>query len=359
MRVLHVVPALFGKSGIVGGAERYAYELARAMSRALPTTLAAFADTPNQRRDDSLEVRLLGPARYVRGQKGNPIAPGLLPLIARADVVHFHQQHVLASSVGAIAARILRRKTVVTDLGGGGWDLSGYVSTDRLFAAHLHISEYSRRIFGHEEKPWAHVILGGVDIDRFSPRNEREEKGDLPVVFVGRLLPHKSVHTVIDAVGADIPARILGTPSHAEYFDLLKLKASGRRVTFHTDNNDDAIISAYREALCVVLPSVYETIYGVASNVPELLGQTLLEGMACGVPAICTDVASMPEIVVDGQTGFVIPPNNPNKLRERLVWLRDHPAERRAMGIRARERIENVFRWDQVVERCVKVYRGL
>ena len=52
---------------------------------------------------------------------------------------------------------------------------------------------------------------------------------------------------------------------------------------------------------------------------PELLGQTLIEGMACGTPAICTDVASMPEVVEDGVTGFVVPPNDPAYLGAKLA----------------------------------------
>ena len=55
--------------------------------------------------------------------------------------------------------------------------------------------------------------------------------------------------------------------------------------------------------------------YGHESKVPELLGQTLLEGMACGALAICTAVASMPEVVTDGETGFVVPPNDPAAMR--------------------------------------------
>ena len=51
----------------------------------------------------------------------------------------------------------------VTDLGGGGFDVSAYVSTDRWFHGHLHISEYSRKVAGHERNPRARVILGGVD----------------------------------------------------------------------------------------------------------------------------------------------------------------------------------------------------
>ena len=91
----------------------------------------------------------------------------------------------------------------------------------------------------------------------------------------------------------------------------------------------------YRRALCVVLPSVYRTPAG-ETKVPELLGQTLLEGMACGAAAICTDVASMPEVVEDGVTGFVVPPNDPAAIGERLAWLARHRERAAVMGAAGR-----------------------
>jgi glycosyltransferase involved in cell wall biosynthesis len=80
--------------------------------------------------------------------------------------------------------------------------------------------------------------------------------------------------------------------------------------------------------------------------------------MACGAPAICTDVASMPEVVEDGVTGFVVPPNDPEALRRKLLWLREHPEQARAMGEAARRRVLERFTWTAVVERCLAIYRG-
>ena len=113
---------------------------------------------------------------------------------------------------------------------------------------------------------------------------------------------------------------------------------------------------AYRRSLCVVLPSVYDDMYGGRSLVPELLGQTLLEGMACGIPAVCTDVASMPEVVVDGATGFVVPPNAPQQLWARLKWLRENPEQARRMGEVARRHVLEKFTWPLVVDRCLEAY---
>ena len=115
-------------------------------------------------------------------------------------------------------------------------------------------------------------------------------------------------------------------------------------------------MNAYRQALCVVLPSVFESVFGEKHSLPELLGQTLLEGMACGTPAVTTTVASLPEVVEDGVTGFVVPPNDPIALRDRIRWLREHPAERDAMGRAARERVLRLFTWDAVVQRCLDIY---
>ncbi len=356
MRVLHIAPAIFGTKGVIGGAERYALELAKHMAAEVPTEFAVFGDEARTEQVGGLPVHVLGPATYVRGQKSNPFAASLLSEIRRADVIHCHQQHILASSIASLACRFTGRKVFVSDLGGGGWDISAYVSTDRWYHGHLHISEFSRSVFGHKDKPWAHVIYGGVDTEKFSPNPEVQREDT--VVFVGRLLPHKGVDDLIKAVPLDMRLEVIGRATDARYFDDLRALAQGKQVLFRTDCSDDQIIEAYRRASCVVLPSVYTTMYGDKSPVPELLGQTLLEGMACGAAAICTDVASMPEVVEDRVSGFVVPPNKPDALREKLTWLRDHPSESVSMGKAARERVVEKFTWPAVVRRCLNIYGG-
>jgi glycosyltransferase involved in cell wall biosynthesis len=66
----------------------------------------------------------------------------------------------------------------------------------------------------------------------------------------------------------------------------------------------------------------------------------------------------MPEIVEDGVTGFVVPPNDPVALRERLVWLVDHPIDAERIGAAARRRVLERFTWPAVVDRCLTIYRS-
>ena len=352
-RVLHVVPALFGSGGVVGGAERYALELARNMATAVPTRLLTFGDHERSFVEDALPIRVIGRTRYVRGQKFNPFSLSVLPELRGADIIHCHQKHIAISTFLGMAGRAARKRVFVTDLGGGGWDISSYVNTDRLFNGHLHISEYSRRVFRHSANRRARVIGGGVDVEKFSPtERERENR----VLYVGRLLPHKGIDVLIRAMPADLELEIIGRPYDSRYFNDLQRLAEGKRVTFRQDCEAAELIDAYRSALCIVLPSVYTDMYGATTTVPELLGQTLLEGMACGTPAIGTDVASIPEIIQEGASGFIVSPSDPIALGDRIARLAADRELVRRMGLGARERVLAGFRWDDVVGRCLEAY---
>jgi glycosyltransferase involved in cell wall biosynthesis len=356
MRVLHLVPALFGPAGIIGGAERYALELARHMAERVPTRLVTFGNSARETHIGQLEVRVIANAWHIRGQRTNPLSAAILTEVVKADVVHCHQQHVLMSSLAAAACRITGRRAFATELGGGGWDVSAYISTDRWFAGHLHISEYSRAVFGHATNPEARVILGGVDTARFCP--DPATPRSTAALFVGRVLPHKGLADLIAALPADMSLDIVGpVPDHA-FLDTLKRLAWGKGVSWHHGMDDVRLVDAYRRALCVVLPSVYRVNGGPEIKTPELLGQTLLEAMACGTPVIGTNVASLPEVVEDRVTGFVVPPGDHQALRDRLMWFASHREQAAAMGEAGRRRVLERFQWPEVVRRCLAAYES-
>ena len=196
------------------------------------------------------------------------------------------------------------------------------------------------------------MIFGGVDTSRFSPG---ETAGD-SVLFVGRILPHKGIHDLISAISPAVPLRIVGQPMDADYLRSLKDLVCGKQVTFVHDADDTALVGEYRRAACVVLPSVYRTPDGRTTQVPELLGQTLLEAMACGRPVICTEVASMPEVVVHQENGFVVPPGDPRALARAIDLVCVDRALAESMGRAGRQRVLEHFRWEQVVDRCLEAY---
>lgn len=357
-RVLHVVPASFRKAGgVLGGAERYVTELARHMAESVPTELLTFGPVAEEWTIGKLRVRVKQPWFHVRGQSHNPFYPPLWSAVGRADVVHFHQKHLLNSSYGALVCRLRGRKAFVTDLGGGGWDVSAYVETHAWYRAELHLSEHARSVAGRPPSPRDPVILGGVDTAKFAPGADAARPRDY-FLFVGRMLGHKGIDLLIEALQPDMRLIVVGQPYDRAYLADLMALARGKSVDFRSDVGDEALVDLYRGARAICLTSRYRDRYGRETRVPELLGQTLLEGMACATPCITTNVASLPEIVRAGVDGFVVEPEVA-AVADAMRTMWDQPERARQMGRAARERVLSTFTWDQVVARCLEAYRTL
>jgi glycosyltransferase involved in cell wall biosynthesis len=327
------------------------------MSTYVPTTLVSFDSRDDVREFGTLRRVILGRTHFVGGLEQNPINWRLVSELRAASVVHCHQEHVLSSTIAALYGRATGRPVFVTDHGGGGWDLSAYVDTYGFYSGHLHVSDFSRRVSGQSGRPQSNVVMAGVDSRRFSPEGSLPPSRSNVVVFVGRVLPHKGLENLIDALPRGLQLRIVGPSTDPGYLGSLLSLARGKGVEFAGAVPDHAIVSAYRAARCVVLPSVYRTRSGATTKVPELLGQTLLEGMACGRPVLCTNAGGMPEVVRHGETGFVVD-GDVGAIAEALSQLATDDQLVDRLGATAREDVVARFQWETVVERCLAHYRA-
>jgi glycosyltransferase involved in cell wall biosynthesis len=359
MKILHVTPTYFGDESYIGGGERYPYELAKAMSNRADVTYLTFSDQSSSSRDQDLLIEYV--PRSILFKKhpllGNPFSPTLIQKIYWADVIHCYQAHTLVTDMAITIGRLFRKKVFVTDLGGGHrYAPSGYLPILKWPNGFLLISDYSRNLwreFNSHVQQSMKVIYGGVDTEKFSPGNS--PKTDL-VLFVGRLLPHKGIDYLIDAMENTFPLSVVGRVYNQDYFHFLKQKSNGKKIQFETQIEDTALVERYRSALVTVLPSVYRTCYGDTTRVPELLGLVVLESMSCGTPVIVSDVASLPELVQDGVTGFVVPPNDPKAIQEKIHYLQSNRSFAVEMGKKGREFVLNNFQWNHVVEKCLDEY---
>lgn len=342
--------------GTLGGAERYALELAKAMAAREPTRLLSFGPTPRRFRIDELDVRVIGPATHVRGLAQNPVHRNLVGEVLGARIAHVHQQHTMAASATAGLRAMWRLPTFVTDHGGGGWNVSTYMNTDRWYRAHLHVSNFSRTMAGHADNVVSRVIYGGVDPLRFpyAPVGGSASRA----LFVGRVLPHKGVDWLIESLPQTMGLDVVG-PVDAQYLTFLRSLTDGKDVVFHGPVDDAVLADMYRASAVVVLPSVHRTRDGKTVRLPELLGQTLLEAMSVGRATICSDAGALPEVVTHGETGFVVPERDTDQLSARLQQLHENARLRETLGRRGHERARAHFSWDVVVDRCLDAYRSL
>jgi glycosyltransferase involved in cell wall biosynthesis len=108
-----------------------------------------------------------------------------------------------------------------------------------------------------------------------------------------------------------------------------------------------------------VLPSVERTCYGRDVRVSELLGLSILEAMASGTPVVASRVGGVPEIVVDGETGFLVPPGDVAALHDALARVLSDAALAQRLGANARALVLERFTWQRVAERCLEAYSDL
>lgn len=340
----------------VGGAERWVEETARALAAKIDLTVH-YMTAPGVEPDASDYTRCHS---YVAppGREADRLAlsRSLARAVARADVVHVHQYGAAIGHVVALQRRARRRPVFVTDLGSNAVRLGGRLGLHSLFSGFLEISQFATR---HCPPGRTRVIWGGVDVDRHRPG----AKDPFPfALFVGRLLPHKGIDGLIDALPDGRRLVIAGRPDlerHAGYYQLLRERAQGKDVRFAIDVSDAELASLYAAATVAVLPSVWVDVYGRRHDVPELLGLTLLEALASGTPVIGTDVASLPEIVRHGDTGRIVAAGDAPALRDALEFFLADPAGAAAAGERGRADVLARFTWDRVADRCLDAYTEL
>ncbi len=355
-RVLHIAPSYFSDRSYIGGGERYAMNLAEAVSAHVETVLVSFGDKRHSFRQGSLKVEVYPALGLMDGLAWDPISYDFLRELRDTDVVHCYQYKTIVTNLAILAGAILRKRIFVTDLAGVGYHFADMFPLADFVDGFLPISAYSAKTLPQFKR--TEIIYGGVDEHFVDGDVEDEQQRNRQALFVGRLLPHKGINYLIEGLDGDMPLEVIGRVYHDDYFKLLQQLARGKSVEFVTDAPDEKLIKAYRQSLVTVLPSVYVDVYGNRQEMPELLGLVMLESMASGTPVICTDVGGMPEFVVEGKTGFVVPPNNPQALRERVAYLFNNPEIALSMGREGKRKVSEQFTWDVVARRCLTAYRA-
>ncbi|MFN2489353.1 MAG: glycosyltransferase family 4 protein [Actinomycetota bacterium] len=358
MLVTHVAPTAFGSDGLYGGGERYPSELCRALARHVSCRLVTFGRRLSHERIDGLDVVKLPTITHLKGHPAHPIARGLGAATDGADVVHMHHMRSAPSRLGALTARRRRQHLVVTDhgLGGGGW--GGMLP--RMFDRFLVVSQYSAQMLAAPPAR-TRVIYGGADPDRFRPGDERRAG----ILFVGRMTPHKGLDVLLRAATTEMPVTVAGTRGHdrgepeRSYPKLLERLATGKEVSLVGAVPESELPALYRRAAVFVLPSLHDTCYGRHVAISELLGLSLIEAMASGTPVVCSRIGGTPEIVRDGETGYLIEPGDEEGLRARLEELLGNRRVARRMGEAARALVLESFTWEHTARRCLAAYGEL
>jgi glycosyltransferase involved in cell wall biosynthesis len=214
------------------------------------------------------------------------------------------------------------------------------------------------------------VVYCGVDLKRFSPDHAaqgerlRRDLGIVPgapvVGMVGRFERWKGQHVFLRAA-AHVRRRFPETVFLVVGDTLFGLqpgyKTELEQLALELGLKDSVRFLGFREDM----PALYAAMDVVvhASTTPEPLGLVILEAMACARAVVAADAGGPRETVLDGVTGFLTPPGDPESLAERLISLLEDPAQRSRMGQAGRRRVEECFGMDRMARLLEDAYLGV
>ncbi len=225
-------------------------------------------------------------------------------------------------------------------------------SASAVTATGLHLAQQTLRYLP-QDRPVT-VVPYGVDLERFAPAADREqERKPFVVGSVGRLSPEKGLEHLLEAArcllaeGVDLRVLLAGDgPSRARLERRAAEPPLAGRVEFLGEVEHDAVPEALRRLDVFVMPSTWEG-FGVAA----------LEASACGLPVVASAIHGIPDVVVSGRTGLLVPPRDPAALAAALRRLLEDPSLRRRLGQAGREFVAGAYRWQDNAAAMERVYR--
>jgi glycosyltransferase involved in cell wall biosynthesis len=184
----------------------------------------------------------------------------------------------------------------------------------------------------------------GQGISESEIETRAKEPGPLRILFLGNIIHRKGLHTLIEAISFQPSAFSLdvvgGSTAEPEYAREMqkrsKVSSLRSQVLFHGPLDNEDLIAKLKSAHVLVVPSSYEG-----------FGIVYLEGMAFGLPAIGTTGGGASEIIRDGETGYLVPPDDRVRLAERLTKLANDRDLLARLSVGALKRYRQQPTWEE------------
>ncbi len=195
-------------------------------------------------------------------------------------------------------------------------------------------------------------VPNGVDLEFFETDASPRETGPY-IFFIGRMVFQKGADILIEAfrkIEKEVPDIHLLMAGDGEDLERLRHQASdlSGRVLFHGAAKREIVPSLIRNSLFLVVPSRFEP-----------LGIVNIEAMAAGKAVVASRVDGIPEVVADGETGLLVPPEDPDALAEAILRLARDSSLREEMAQKGRIRAKAEFTWETIAKRYLDRFESL
>ena len=200
------------------------------------------------------------------------------------------------------------------------------------------------------------VISNAIELAEFTPPQHRDHQGPVRLLFAGRLSAAKSIDTLLETADClnerginNFELHLVGDGERRSHLERLTVERGlTKQVRFLGWVDRDKIVDIYRRADLYVTATTWE---GMPNSV--------LEGMACGLPVVATRASGLKELVREGGNGYLIDVNDTATFTDRLAELINNPYERQRMGKESRKIAEREFDWVHIAKQYVEIYEKL
>lgn len=185
--------------------------------------------------------------------------------------------------------------------------------------------------------------------------------GKFKILFVGRHIERKGICYLIEAAKYlprdQFEIRIVGVGDLTEELKKLASESAtpnSAEIIFTGKLSPEALANEYRTANVFTLPAIVDS-----KGDTEGLGVVLIEAMELGLPIVASNVGGIPDVVVDGISGILVPEKDPQALASAYKRLAAEPELVKQLLVGSRKRIAECFTWDGIIERQIAVYNKL
>ncbi|MEX2137773.1 MAG: glycosyltransferase [Pirellulales bacterium] len=299
-----------------------------------------------------------------------PKAVHIARLVQQGQIDHVHAH--FASHPAAVAWVISRLTRIPYSLTAHGTDLhcDRHMLREKVAAAEfvITISNYNRDLIvaecGELFRPKVQVIHCGVDTHVFTADIDQTGSSDpraaLQIVCIGTLHEVKGQTYLLEACrrlrrdGLELDCHFVGNGPDMEPLSRQASEAGlTEQVHFHGACPQAKVAKLLRRADIVIAPSV-PTRSGQREGIPV----ALMEAMASGVPVIASRLSGIPELVIDGETGILVPPRDAEGLAAAIARLADNAVLRTQLARAARQNVEREFNLDRNAARLARRFCG-
>jgi len=318
--------------------------------------------------DDVEEYGLLKKTTYLKGSSLKPgfeISTELLDTLLFADIIHAH----FAAWPAEIAMALSRMTQIPFIFTAHAYDIFTSPDIERLQSLSqsasriITVTEFNKNyileVIGDAYTDKIEIIRCGIDTEKFFPE-KRESSDIVTILTAGRLIEKKGISVAIEAFsrlsGSHRPElRIIGNgPMKEELQRQVEELNLRNKIKLLGEQPQSVVVNEMKRADIFLLPCV------TAENGDmEGLPVVLLEAQAMGLPVVSSTHTGIPEGVIDGTTGFLVPEKDISAIAEKLKILIDKPSLRLEMGRRGRKHIEERFNAKNEIEKVEKLMRGL